>query len=105
MASNLLQRLQQDSQLARFWNHRGEDGVAREKQLLIDFLCSNSGGPTHYPGRDMKTSHKGMRIGDGDWSAFLTHLHATLDMFEVPQPEHDQVAAFIESTRPDIVEE
>jgi hemoglobin len=33
-------------QLGRFWAHRGEDGVMREKQLLIDFLCTSAGGPT-----------------------------------------------------------
>jgi len=104
VANDLLPRLQADLRLARYWNHRGEDGVAREKQLLIDFLCSSAGGPVYYTGRDMKTSHKGMRIGESDWSVFLGHLNATLDAFQVPQNERDQVVAFIQSTKPDIVE-
>ena len=87
VASNLLPRLKADPQLARFWNHRGEDGVAREKQLLIDFLCSSAGGPIYYTGRDMGTSHKGMQISERDWSAFLGHLNATLDTFQVPERE------------------
>jgi hemoglobin len=49
--TNLLPRLQADPQLARYWQHRGEDGVKREKQLLIDFLCSSAGGPLFYTGR------------------------------------------------------
>jgi hypothetical protein len=61
VASDLLPRLKADSQLARFWNHRGQDGVAREKQFLIDFLCSSAGGPLYYTGRDMKTSHAGIK--------------------------------------------
>ena len=44
VADDLLARLRADQQLARFWQHRGEDGVRREKQLLIDFLCSSAGG-------------------------------------------------------------
>ena len=48
-----------DSRLKRFWDHRGEDGLKREKQLLIDFLCASAGGPMYYTGRDMKISHKG----------------------------------------------
>ena len=104
VATDLLPRLQADSQLGRFWEHRGEDGVIRERQLLIDFLCSNAGGPLYYSGRDMKLSHKGMRINASDWSAFIGHLDATLDAFEVPQREHDDVVAFIETTRSDIVE-
>ncbi len=104
VANDLLPRLQADSQLARYWHNRGEDGVHREKQLLIDFLCSSAGGPLYYTGRDMKTSHKGMRISESDWSAFLGHVNATLEAFQVPQLEHDQVVAFVQSTKADIVE-
>ena len=104
VANNLLPRLQADSQLGRFWEHRSEDGIAREKQLLIDFLCSNAGGPMYYTGRDMKLSHEGMRISENDWSAFIGHVNATLDSFQVPQREHDEVVAFIQSTKADIVE-
>ena len=104
VANDLLPRLQTDSGLRRFWEHRGEDGVAREKQLLIDFLCSSAGGPVYYTGRDMKISHVGMRISESDWSAFMGHLNATLDTFRVPKREHDEVVAFIQSTKPDIVE-
>lgn len=104
VANDLLPRLEADSQLGRFWSHRGADGVAREKQLLIDFLCSSAGGPMYYTGRDMRTSHKGMRISASDWTAFLGHLDATLEKFRVPRGERDEVVAFIQSTRPDIVE-
>jgi hemoglobin len=104
VANNLLPRLQADPQLGRYWQHRGEDGVRREKQLLIDFLCSSAGGPVYYTGRDMITSHKGMKITESDWSAFLGHLNATLEAFQVPQAERDQVVAFIQSTKSDIVE-
>ena len=104
VANNLLPRLQSDSQLGRFWEHRGEDGIAREKQLLIDFLSSNAGGPMYYTGREMKLSHVGMRISESDWSAFMGHVNATLDSFQVPQREHDDVVAFIQSTKADIVE-
>ena len=101
---DLIPRLASDSQLARFWNNRGEDGINREKQLLIDYLCANAGGPLLYTGRDNKTSHKGMGITDSDWMKFTGHLNATLDTFQVPDQERTDVLAFIESTRADIVE-
>ena len=104
VADDLLPRLQTDSQLARFWQHRGEDGLKREKQLLVDFLCSSAGGPMYYTGRDMKISHKGMTISESDWSRFLGHLNATLQAFQVPQAERDEVVAFVQSTKSDIVE-
>ena len=56
-ANDLLSRLQGDFQLGRFWQNRGSDRIAREKQLLIDYLCANAGGPMYSTDRDMKTSH------------------------------------------------
>jgi hemoglobin len=100
----LVPRLQADAQLSRFWQHRGDDGIKREIQLLIDFLCASAGGPLYYTGRDMKTSHRGMKISESDWGALLRHLHATLDTFQVPEKERQEVLAFIQSTKADIVE-
>ena len=104
VANNLVDRLQKDPQLGRFWQNRGEDGITRERQLLVDFLCASSGGPMYYTGRDMKLSHKGMRISESDWATFLIHADATLKAFNVPQAEYDDVVAFVQSTKADIVE-
>ena len=99
-----LPRLMADPGLGRFWQNRGADGIRREKQLLIDFLCTNAGGPLLYTGRDMVTSHQGMRISDSDWSALVGHLSDTLESFNVPAQESGEVLAFIESTKAEIVE-
>ncbi len=104
IANDLLPRLQKDPQLGRFWQNRGDDGIAREKQLLIDYLCSSAGGPLYYTGRDMKTSHKGMNISESDWSIFLRHAGATMDALRVPKQECDDVVAFVLSLKADIVE-
>jgi len=104
VADNLLERLTADAALGRFWENRGDDGVAREKQLLVDFLCANAGGPMYYTGRDMALSHIGMGISESDWTAFIGHLEATLDSFEVPATEREQVLGFIQSTKSDIVD-
>ena len=101
---NLLPRLQKDPQLGRFWQNRGDDGVAREKQLLINYLCACAGGPIYYTGRNMKTAHKGMKIGETDWSVFLQHAGATMEALQVPRQECDEVVAFVLSLKDDIVE-
>lgn len=104
VCENLLPRLSSDPGLGRFWANRSEDGVRREKQLLIDFLCDRAGGPLFYTGREMLLSHKGMKISAADWSTFIGHLEDTLDHFGVPEQERGDVLAFIDSTRADIVE-
>ena len=104
VSGNLVGRLMADPQLGRFWAHRGEDGLRRELQLLIDFLCCSAGGPLLYTGRDMKASHKGMRISESDWSALGSHLQATLNHFQVPAAEQEAVFGFVESLKAEIVE-
>jgi hemoglobin len=102
--NNLLPRLQSDAQLGRFWEHRGDDGIEREKQLLIDYLSTNAGGPVYYTGRDMKLSHVGMNISDSDWETFLGHAGATMEALQVPEQECNDVVAFVLSIKDDIVE-
>lgn len=104
VAGNLLPRLMADGQLGRFWQHRGADGIAREAQLLVDFLCHNAGGPLYYTGRDMTVTHRGMRISESDWTIFIGHVNDTLKHFDLPAAETNDVLAFIESTRSEIVE-
>lgn len=104
VVANLLPRLMADSLLARFWQNRGDDGLQREEQLLVDFLSNAAGGPMYYTGREMKVSHKGMGVTAADWNAFIGHLEATLDSFNLPAAERADVLGFIDSTRADIVE-
>ena len=104
VTNDLLDRMEKDPQLGRFWQHRSADGVKRERQLIVDFLCASSGGPLYYKGRDMKLSHKGMRISESDWTIFLNHADATLKAFNVPQAEYEEVVAFVQNTKADIVE-
>lgn len=100
----ILPRLANDGQLGRFWQNRGADGIARERQLLIDYLCKAAGGPLYYTGRDMKLSHEGMGIGESDWSLFTDHIAAALDHLSVGEPERGDVLGFMESLKGDIVE-
>ncbi len=104
VVNDLIPRLIADEQLGRFWAHRGDDGLQREKQLLIDFLCNASGGPMYYTGRDMKLTHRGMRISSSDWQLFMNQLHETLASFDLPDSESSDVVAFIETTKSEIVE-
>src|SRR5262247_3042184 len=101
VANDLLPRLRADPQLGRFWAHRGEDGIMREKQLLIDFLCASAGGPMYYRGRDMALAHRGMRISESDWNVFLGHAAATLAKFKVPDAEQGELVKFVQAEERD----
>jgi hemoglobin len=104
VVADLMVRIKADDKLRRFYDHRGADGIAREEQLLVDFLCASSGGPMVYTGRDMKTLHIGMRLDEEDWTCAMDHLSATLDAFKVPEQEKGDVMGFHENLKSEIVE-
>jgi hemoglobin len=103
VVTDLMQRLNADPELGRFWANRGADGLAREKQLLVSFIVNRAGGPLHYAGRELEPSHVGMRITERDWQLLMKHLNATLAKFQVPAQERADVNAFIESTKVEMV--
>ena len=105
VVDDLLPRLRSDVLLSRFWTSpRSVNTNNRERQLAIDFIAAAAGGPTIYLGRDMKMSHKGMGITKADCEAFMRCLAVTLTTFEVPEPERNEVVAFITGLEPEIVE-
>jgi hemoglobin len=104
LATDLLGRLRKDPQLGRFWAHRGDDGIRRELQLLVEFLCSSAGGPVYYSGRDVLLIHRGMRISESDWKVFLGHAAATLEKFHVPATEQRDFVDFVQNLKKEIVE-
>ncbi|WP_171181980.1 group 1 truncated hemoglobin [Ruegeria sp. HKCCD8929] len=103
VVDNLIPRLQSDEILGRFWENRGTDGIAREKQLLADYLANVAGGPMYYTGRGMVLSHTGMGISENDWGIFLGHLRATLESFNLPEAEFNDVVGYVESLKEEIL--
>ncbi len=104
VVDDLMVRLVADPNLGRFWAHRGEDGIKREKQLVVNFIVNQAGGPLNYGGRDMEVSHKGMQINEQDWVVFMRHLDATLVKFKVPAQEKADVLGFMEELKVTMVE-
>lgn len=96
-------RLVSDSQLARFFTGASTDSKLRIRQLVVDQLCAATGGPCVYIGRSMKTAHAGLAITEADWQASVNHLVSTLDKFNVPQKEKEELLAIASSLKNEIV--
>jgi len=96
-------RLKNDSQLGRFWAYRGTDGLDRELKLLVDFICAKAGGPVFYAGRDMPTTHIGMKISESDWKIFMNLLKESLEKFKIHKQEQMDVIKFTQSLKSGIV--
>lgn len=77
--------------------------IPRLKRLLVEQICAGTGGPCTYTGRDMKTSHAGMGVGDTHFNALVEDLIKTLDKFKVPQREKDELLGILGPMKGDIV--
>jgi len=78
--------------------------VKRFKMLNTELVCMATGGPCQYQGRDMKSTHNGMRISEKEFNIVAGHLKATLKKFKVPQQERKELLGIIGSLKKDIVE-
>ena len=77
--------------------------IPKLKGHLVDQICSATGGPCKYAGRDMVTTHKGMKITDAEFNWTGAHLAAALDKFAVPAKEKNELLTAIGSMQPQIV--
>ena len=73
------------------------------KYLVTEMVCWASGGPQKYSGRSMGDSHRHLMITEEEWAACMSDVQQTLDKFEVPQEEQDELKAIVESTKESIV--
>ena len=104
LTDDFVARLTRDRSLARCFAGASDPDRARMRQLMLDQLCAASGGPCVYPGRDMKTAHQGLGIGERDWAAAIGHLIASLDKYKVGPKEKDEVLQWVARLKRDIVE-
>ena len=75
------------------------------KYLVTEMVCWAAGGPQKYSGRTMGDSHRHLMITEQEWEAFMDDFQQTLDKFEIPQEEQDELKAIVESTKESIVVE
>ena len=78
--------------------------IPKLKGHLVDQVCSATGGPCTYKGRDMKTTHAGMRITNEEFNALVQDLVAALDKFKVSSKEKDELLGLLGPMKKDIVE-
>jgi hemoglobin len=78
--------------------------VPRLKKMLVDQVCEASGGSCTYSGRDMRETHDGMAVTAGEFDALVEDLVATLDEFDVPKAEQDELLGLLGPMRAEIVE-
>ncbi len=88
----------------RTWDATPEN-VEKLKKHLTQFISIATGATdVVYEGKDMKTAHEGMKITNAEFDALAGDLASTLDSFNVPEKEKNELMAIAGSTRGTIVE-
>jgi len=67
------------------------------------FLTMAFGGPNNYTGKDMRESHKHMKLNEGHFNAVAENLVATLNELEVPQDVIGDIVAVCVSVKDDVL--
>lgn len=106
VVSDLVDRILLDQRINGWFAHAGSspEATAAYKSTLTDFVCQNVGGPCEYKGRDMVAAHTGRAITDAAFGAVVEDLIASLEKFNVPQKEQDDLLGLLGGLKPDIVQ-
>jgi hemoglobin len=104
IVDDMFSLLQADSRFARFAMGRSMDSHKRARQLIGDQLCALSGGPCFYIGRDMKTSHAGLKITHLEWNANLELTRQALEKNGISHQDQAEFLLIFERFNADIVE-
>jgi hemoglobin len=73
------------------------------KYLVTEMVCWATGGSQQYSGRSMYDSHAHLNISREEWQVFLDDFQLSLDKFNVPLAEQQELFDIVETTRKDII--
>lgn len=104
VVNELAVRLVTDRQLGVYFKGLSNDSKKKLIAHLTDFVCSATGGPCIYTGRDMKTSHEGLGITEEEWERFVRITKEVLDKFKVPAREQQELLQAVAPLKSVIVE-
>ncbi|HXD23949.1 MAG TPA: group 1 truncated hemoglobin [Gemmatimonadaceae bacterium] len=100
---DFLGRATNDPVIVPFFKGLTPADLQRIRQHLVEQICAATGGPCFYTGKDMKSSHAELEITPAVWNAFTGHLNETVAHFKIGDRERNELVAFVNSVRPDIV--
>ncbi|MCL2777381.1 MAG: group 1 truncated hemoglobin [Polyangiaceae bacterium] len=74
------------------------------REHFTEQLCQETGGDCTYTGKDMKSAHKGLRITDAEWDAFIWAFKAAMEENSVGEVERADLYALLAPMKDKIVE-
>ena len=103
IAADFTKGLGGDPVLKPYFFARSDDSRRRILQMFRELLCADAGGPCIYVGRDMKTAHIGLKMGETEWTALMNLWGAILDRHKVEGREKDEMVQIFAKYKGDIL--
>ena len=97
-------KLFEDEQVGKFFVGMGTDTREQFRQKNKNLVCNVTGGPCKIISRSAKVTHAGLGITESDFDVVADHLGDTLNKFNVPEKEQQELFAIINTLKPDIVD-
>ena len=94
------EQVAKDTRINAFF--KGVD-IPKLEQLLFEQICAAAGGGCTYTGRDMKTSHAGMKVKEADFNNLVEDLVKSLDKFNVKADDKATLLKVLGGMKDDIV--
>jgi len=82
--------------LGRYFKGMSTDTQRKVRQLTVDFIAEQAGGPVLYTGRSMKVAHQGLGISERDYDRLMQHAATALDKVGVADPEKGKMLSCVE---------
>jgi len=79
------------------------DSAAGFKYLVTEMLCWATGGPQKYTGRSMADSHRHLNVNEDEWNYFIDDFRQSLDKYDIPSAEQQELVDLFERSRTEVV--
>ena len=83
------------------WNQSGK--LPGLKFMRTLWICQAAGGPFQYTGKDMQEAHKDLHITSEEFDEVGAEIARSLDHFNVPEREKQEVLAAIVARKTEVV--
>jgi hemoglobin len=84
-------RVATHTDLMHLFRGHSMDSNVRQRQLIIDRLCHDTGGPCAYTGRPLTTVHENLKITAAQWEVFMKIIEQTAQELTIVDPERREL--------------
>lgn len=101
LVDDLLFRIVDDPRIS---SHFVDADILRLRDMLVEQLCDEAGGPCRYSGLSMAESHAGRGISEADFNALVEDLIDVMEAHGLPVTVQNRLLARLVPMQTDIVE-